>query len=117
MEENLSFEKLRATSSIRCNSAFNPINAWSPSDWGVAMAGEMGEACNVIKKLRRLDDADKHLDTPELRAELSQKILDELADTVIYADLLATRLGLRLEDGIVRKFNEVSKRRNVDIYL
>ena len=37
-------------------------------------------------------------------------IADELADAIIYADLLATRLDVSLEDAIIRKFNEVSER-------
>ena len=37
-------------------------------------------------------------------------IADEIADVVIYADLLAARLGVNLEAAVQRKFNEVSQR-------
>jgi len=32
------------------------IESWSITDWSNAMAGEMGEACNAVKKLRRIED-------------------------------------------------------------
>jgi len=58
---------------------------WSPADWLVAVASEVGEALNVIKKIRRGDFA-----TPqEGRALLGE----ELADVVTYADILSFQMG------------------------
>jgi len=71
---------------------------WTLSDWSNALAGETGELCNWIKKIRRGDKVDV--------AEAGK----ELADIVIYADLLAEELGLNLADCIRSKFNEVSER-------
>lgn len=74
------------------------------------MGGECGEALNVIKKLRRLDTegdtapANAGLD----RATLMKAAADEIADMVIYADLLCARLGISLGDAIVSKFNRTS---------
>jgi hypothetical protein len=68
------------------------------TDWACALAGETGEACNLIKKLRRGDAID------------TEDIGKELADVVIYADLLAARLGIDLGEAVVQKFNEVSDR-------
>jgi NTP pyrophosphatase (non-canonical NTP hydrolase) len=62
------------------------------------MAGECGEACNLIKKLRRGQDI------------TVESIGKELADVVTYVDLLAARLGIDLEVAIINKFNEVSDR-------
>lgn len=56
------------------------INSWSLSDWAVALSGEVGELCNVVKKLNR------HL------------------------DLFAAAAGIDLSKAIVDKFNEVSIR-------
>jgi NTP pyrophosphatase (non-canonical NTP hydrolase) len=78
---------------------------WSPTDWACAVAGECGEVCNEIKKLRRGKDVPMDV------------IGDELADTIIYADLLAARLGIDLSEAIVRKFNAVSKKRNLPVFL
>ena len=100
----------------RCEEVFHPLNSWTPTDWACAMAGEVGEACNLIKKLRRLDDGTNTKKDPKAH-ELIPLIGKELADVVIYADLLATRLGLSLGDEITEKFNEVSKRMKSTVFL
>jgi len=88
------------------------------------MAGECGEACNFIKKLRRLDlstdQSGKRRVSPhksKKARKLIRNISHELADMVIYADLLAARLGIDLEDAIVEKFNIVSEERGCKIKL
>lgn len=94
----LRFDELRHSNLLRCEDAFHPLFEWSPTDWATAMAGECGEACNLIKKLRRGEDIP------------TGQIADELADLIIYTDLLAARLGIDLGAAVVRKFNEVSDR-------
>lgn len=88
------------------------LASWSVSDWAVAMGGECGEALNAVKKLRRVEDEIPNISDPErqlsTREEAIAKIGEEIADTVIYADLFCTRLGLRLEDVVRKKFNETS---------
>lgn len=99
------FEQLRAANVTRSEQCFFPVKEWTPTDWATAMAGECGEACNLIKKNRRGDPV-------ELDA-----IGDELADVVLYADLLAARLGIDLGQAVRRKFNAVSKKRKSDVRL
>lgn len=113
----LSFAGLREINVRRCESAFHPLDEWTPTDWACAFAGEAGEACNEVKKLRRLDWADKPTDTPEHRAEIVARVGKELADTIIYADLLAARLGIDLGAAVRTKFNEVSDRCRCEIKL
>lgn len=110
-ENSLDFNDLRRANVSRCEEVFHPLGEWSPTDWATAMAGECGEACNEVKKLRRLDGADFVHDTAEKREELHEKIGKELADLVIYADLLAARLGINLASCVIEKFNEVSQLR------
>ena len=107
----LSFQNLREKNIQRCEDVFHPVDSWSLTDWATAMAGECGEACNEIKKLRRLDGADKSIDTPFNREQLTRKTANELADLIIYADLLAARMGIDLGQAVVDKFNEVSEKR------
>lgn len=91
------------------------LNRWSESDWGVALAGEVGEALNKIKKLNRLRDELPNRDNAEPwkdnrdRAAIVAEIGAELADSFLYLDLLAQRLGLVLADEVVKKFNKVSE--------
>lgn len=117
----LSFDALRRANVERTTESFDLIDAWSPTDWATAVAGEVGEACNLIKKLRRLG----HYPTFDLNAppttpaqeEIITAIGKELADAVTYLDLLAARLGLSLADCVRAKFNEVSDRVGSDVRL
>ncbi len=101
----LTFQGLRIVSSSRCEK-WHGDKPWSLSDWGVAMAGEAGETCNVIKKLNRIRDGivGNIGEEEEFRAQLGE----EIADTVIYLDLLANAAGINLESAIINKFNKVS---------
>lgn len=102
---SLRFDELRLANVARCEEVFHKLNEWSSTDWATAMAGECGEACNLIKKLRRGE-----LITREM-------IGDELADLIIYTDLLSARLGIDLGEAVVRKFNIVSDRRSASLRL
>lgn len=73
---------------------------WSLNDWAVAMIGEAGEACNVLKKIRRGD-----LTLEEARPKLTQ----EFADVIIYLDLLAKRAGINLGEAVIETFNVKSE--------
>lgn len=71
---------------------------------GVELAGEAGEACNVIKKLERAT-----LGIAGSRASLAD-LASELADVVICADLIAMHAGIDLEGAVVGKFNATSEK-------
>lgn len=93
-EMGLTFDELRLANVRRCETAFHPLDEWTPADWMTAVAREVGEAANLIKKARRTDYAD--LDTQR------SDIADEIADAVICLDLLAGLLGIDLDEAIVR---------------
>lgn len=112
----LSFEKLREVNVRRCEQVFHDIDDWSPTDWACAMAGETGEACNFAKKMRRGENTTRDKDTGQ-EIPIVLAIGYELADAVIYADLLAARLGLDLGEMVQQKFNVVSERRGCTIRL
>ena len=108
---SLTFDALRAQNVARCVSVFHPLEDWTPSDWACAMAGESGEACNAVKKLRRHQDGTNTDKDPVTEEDCIAAIAKELADTVIYADLLAARLGIDLGEAVRQKFNAVSEKR------
>lgn len=104
--EPLDFAKLRRANVLRCVSAFkHTLSDWSPAEWGCALAGEVGELCNLLKKLLRGDPVSK------------DDIADELADVIAYADLLAAALNIDLGEAVRRKFNKVSAKRESAIKL
>lgn len=97
-KQPLTFEKLRHENVNRCIENYHPLNSWSHLEWAGAICGESGEFANMAKKLKR----GQEISPDELGTEL--------ADIVIYCDLAAAALGLKLEDFIISKFNEVSDR-------
>lgn len=108
----LTFERLRAANLRRC-ARWHPggIGDWSLSDWAVAMAGEAGEAgeaCNVVKKLNR--ERDGITGNAKGEGDLREDLAAEIADTLIYLDLLAARAGIDLAAAVIDKFNAVSER-------
>jgi NTP pyrophosphatase (non-canonical NTP hydrolase) len=76
----------------------------SLSYWGNAIAGELGEACNVIKKLER-----ERAGQAGSRATV-EDLANELADVLIYLDLLAIATGIDLDAAVARKFNKTSEK-------
>ncbi|MGB1560766.1 MAG: DUF1566 domain-containing protein [Sinimarinibacterium flocculans] len=86
------------------------LNEWSEADWSNAMAGEAGEVCNAVKKLRRIQCGLQQAKGPRTLDEARGEISKEIGDTYLYLDLLAARLGLRIEDCIRETFNRVSER-------
>jgi NTP pyrophosphatase (non-canonical NTP hydrolase) len=116
-ENEMKLSVLRMANVKRCEEVFHPLHSWTPTDWACAMAGEAGEACNAVKKLRRLADGTNTAKDPQTEAEALKAIGSELADTIIYIDLLAARLGLDLSYEVECKFNEVSQRMNSSVRL
>jgi NTP pyrophosphatase (non-canonical NTP hydrolase) len=111
-EMDLSFAKLREVNVSRCL-RWHPmgINEWSVNDWLTAFGGEAGEALNAGKKHRRiLSGMQQGGNVPVNIGDAEDKIMEELADTVIYADLVASRMGMSLAAAVARKFNAISER-------
>lgn len=98
---HLTFDELRRANTRRCEDSFYPIEERSPNDWAVALAEECGEVARICKRVR-----DGKRTIPDARADLGH----ELADVVMYADLLATRFGVELGPAVTEKFNIVSER-------
>ncbi len=81
---------------------------WSLNDWLTAVVGELGEAANVLKKVRRGDFT---------LSEARPKLANEFADVVTYLDILAKQCGIDLGNATIDKFNAVSNRVGSDIYI
>lgn len=111
----LTFAEVTAANVARCDRWHkHGINDWSPERWLVATSGELGEVSNALKKLFRIEDdianisdADRQLST---RDDAIKKIAEECADTFIYLNLFAARLGIDLASEVVAKFNATSQR-------
>ena len=98
-ESGLTFDELRQKVYERSIEAYANITGKKDlSYFGNAIAGEVGEACNIIKKMERGDTIPV--------SDLGK----ELADIVVYADIIAAKNGLSLGQCVRNKFNEVSDR-------
>jgi len=99
----LSFSKLRY-SNVERQHEWDSDNQISLSYRGNELAGETGEACNIIKKLER-----ERLGIKGSRANKEQ-LAEELADIIICTDLIAMHEGIDLEKAVRNKFNATSKK-------
>ena len=103
-------EVLRLTNRTRCERWHDPDrkNEWNLADWSNAMVAEAGEMAGKIKKIRRLETNTVSRESEQDREELIQMVADEMADVIIYMDLLADRLAIDLETATREKFNRTS---------
>jgi len=118
MTDGLTFNTLRGGNKARLPQFKNKQGAlahskadgsdWSPAQWLQAVMGELGEYANERKKFER---GDHDLDEFLTRAK------KELADVVIYLDLLCMQLGIDLGQAVIEKFNEVSSRVGSNVYI
>lgn len=111
----LSFNALRTANLERCPMFKNAKgedhrngSPWSLADWMVATFGELGEAANVMKKVRRGD-----FSLNEARDKLAQ----EFSDVVIYMDLMASEMGINLGEAVLKTFNAKSTQLELSLYL
>jgi NTP pyrophosphatase (non-canonical NTP hydrolase) len=106
----LTFSGLREVNVTRCKRWHPPESTpWTSADWSNALCGEAGELANVIKKLRRHETGARNEGDPTVE-QLTVMAGAELADVVIYADLVAHHLGIDLGAAIADKFNKVSRK-------
>jgi NTP pyrophosphatase (non-canonical NTP hydrolase) len=108
----LSLKSLRDAGRPRAQ-RWHEANPWTVTDWSNAMAGEAGECCNKVKKLRRVQDGIANLNKADRQLSSEKEaiaaIAEECADTLIYLDRLADFLGIDLAVATVEKFNKTSE--------
>lgn len=81
------------------------LDAWTPAEWGNALAGETGEFCNLLKKIRRGENIDM------------LRVADEAGDILAYLDLATAAVNISLAQAVVRKWDRVSMEKNYDRLL
>lgn len=92
---------------------WDPENKITQLFKAVEVAGELGEALNLVKKISR-----QELDIKgNGKDDYKEALADELADVVIALDLLADSYGIQLDTAIVRKFNKTSEKHGFEVRL
>lgn len=106
---NLSFEEFRQINEAR-KARWHATSArqWIGPDWGNELAGETGECCNEIKKMQRHRDGIPQYNFDPALSE--RKLMKEIGDVVICAELIAEHFGLSLEECVKYAFNKTSEK-------
>jgi NTP pyrophosphatase (non-canonical NTP hydrolase) len=97
----LTFVELRLGNEVR-QREWDPNGKITLYYRALELAGEAGEAMNVVKKLFR-----EELGLRGSRANLDD-LAEELADVIICADLLAMDMRIDLGEAVRKKFNKTS---------
>lgn len=110
MTDDLTFRRLQHVNDKR-NIEWDPERKLNGAFFGVELAGEVGEACNLIKKLERARLG--------LRGSTTTKqcLGEELADVAIVLCLVANYYNIDLENHIIPKFNETSDKLGLEEHL
>jgi NTP pyrophosphatase (non-canonical NTP hydrolase) len=107
---NGSLELLRDANILR-EKEWDPESKISVLFHGNELAGEVGEACNIIKKLER-----ERMGIRGTRATITE-LAGELADVVIVADLIALHSGIDLGQAVIDKFNATSTKYGLSVTI
>ena len=110
MKKHVFYKTLRDANAVR-QREWDSKDEITLSYRGNEMAGEAGEACNVIKKIER-----ERLGIKGSRASL-EELAEELADVVICADLIAMSEGINLDRAVAEKFNKTTSKVGLTTYM
>jgi len=106
MTNPLTFETFSRINRERCREWMGESDTLHHHALG--LAGETGELCNVIKKLDRLEHG--KVGGGKGPFALREQAKEEIADVLIYLDLVAMHFGVTLDDVVIKKFNATSKK-------
>lgn len=102
-------QRLREASVARA-AEWHGEEKWTILEWAGAMTGKAGEAANAAKKIRRVQQKiarRREEITPFALDSLRVNLAEEIADTLIYLDLLAAQMDI--EQAVTAKFNLISE--------
>jgi NTP pyrophosphatase (non-canonical NTP hydrolase) len=98
-------QRVRAAIDTRSANEFKSGGVWTTEQWLVALGGEYGELCNLVKKQWRDGGI-----APE-------QIEHEFADVFIYLIAFAIHMDFDIEQIVTRKFNITSEKRGYSTKL
>lgn len=111
IKTQLSFATLREANARRNAIWDTTAEGLSLAFRGNELAGEVGEACNVIKKLER-----ERLGIRGSR-DTVEHLTEELADVIICVELIAMAMNIDLAHAVSAKFNETSHKQKLPIFI
>ena len=107
----LDLAAMRPVNVQRAIEGFNCYDNQPLTYWTTALAGEVGELCNMIKKMQRVERGGLDGGSSYTAKDITKEMLkEEIGGIAIYLDLLASQLDISLEDAIIDTFNSKSAR-------
>ena len=106
---SIDLAKFRITNVDRAINGFNCYQNQPLTYWTTALAGEVGELCNMIKKIQRVENGGVDGGSSYKASQITQEMLEEeIGGIAIYLDLLASLLKIDLEQAMTETFNKKS---------
>lgn len=114
---SLDLKRFREVSTRRAQEGFKTYDNVPITFWTTAIAGELGELCNMIKKLERAKVGGLNSGHTKKVEDIStDDLAEEIGGVFIYLDLLASRLGIDLEQAVIKTFNDKSDEHGLERY-
>ena len=106
-------QRVNAERARRWHGEAGSVQGWSALEWAGAMCGEAGEAANIAKKMRRMEQelsGNQFSSTPLMTYDaLRSALARECADTFLYLLLLCERCDIDLASAVRIAFNVKSE--------
>ena len=107
----LNLAAMRPVNVQRAKEGFKCYDNQPLTYWTTALAGEVGELCNMIKKMQRVERGGLDGGSSYSAKDITKEMLkEEIGGIAIYLDLLASLLDIDLEDAIMDTFNSKSEK-------
>jgi NTP pyrophosphatase (non-canonical NTP hydrolase) len=108
-EEMLDLKKFEEVSLARARDDFHTDKA-GKAYYGLALAGEVGELCNLVKKQVRVEMGGRDGGHSYAAKDITKEMIeDEFGGVMAYLILLAHDMGIDLGEATIKTFNKVSK--------
>lgn len=115
----MTFKQFSEANLLKTEKFYDPIQSWYYTDWACALAGEVGELCNIIKKMRRVSTNQselielQHMAVDDVK-KFSSMLREEIYDCYVYLDLLTQRLGMDMSDLLEEQYYENAKKKGLN---
>lgn len=114
----IDLEQFRKVNVTRAIEGFRCYDNQPLTYWTTALAGEVGELCNMIKKLQRVEKGGVDGGSSYKAADINkEKLKEEIGGIAIYLDLLASLLEIDLGNAMVETFNQKSRQQGFPHYF
>lgn len=111
MNTKIDLTKFSEVNALRAIDRFNTFKNVPITYWTTAIAGEVGELCNMVKKLERVKHGGIDAGSSYKAADIDKAMLaEEIGGIFIYLDLISTLLEIDLQSAIVATFNDKSEK-------